>query len=330
MSDKVKDELIQLAKSFEEKTFSGEAIGYYYPANCQNAYYRMSYTPTGMVLRHKSPSCPNEERFYITYRGNGDYECNAITVFIDDKILWSCFSEEEINGKIRKFILGGLKGFLFKYLYNDPRVIFQSAESWEEISPPQSYDKAYLINAYNGSFDPNIGVSLIAELYLKDSLLKMMKLRVFNGRDEVTSQTMEVIFEYCEVESSAKIDMSQENSPENKIDLDELYKTIKSIKDFTKILFMNRRTGIEPEENDEPSERSPDVRADIDEMYKTIGSMNALINELSSGANKDEKLNEVIEDMKEITSMLSTIIARAKKEPESNDDLSGNSFKGKA
>ena len=191
--DKIIEELEELCGRLGNATFTGIGTSKYYPPESKDAYYRMEYSPARLVLRHKSPSALIEERFEVTYRGIDGYNCAAIHIYADDRLYKSYASKEDFDN-----LYSSDEGqqLLIKYLFKDPRVALASAKTIREIPPPDTFDKAYQIVVLKNTHDPNFGIVVIAEFFLKERVLCIMRLRKFLGKKEMTSQNMDIAFHF--------------------------------------------------------------------------------------------------------------------------------------
>ena len=193
MASRTIKELEQLFRKLSDVTFRGASTGKWYPEGSQTAYYHMEYSPARLVLHHKSPSASKEERFEVTYRSTDDYNCASINIYMGEELYRTYTSEEELQ-KLYSSDEGSR--LLFVYLFNDPRIVLSATETASEIPPLDTFDKAYQIIAYKDSFDPIFGITVMAEFFLKDGMLKMMRVRNFIGEKEIQSQNRDVTFEF--------------------------------------------------------------------------------------------------------------------------------------
>lgn len=202
---KTKDELLELFNKLCSATFRGVGTGKYYPKESQTAHYLMEYASAKMTLRHKSLSASDEERFEIFYRSADDFNPVSMRVYVGELLHKSCSSPDEI----KEFFGDELTRFVIVYLFKDPRAVLFSSEAVCEIAPIEGVDKAYRVLALDhpsmsqalGDLEflkhcQMFGPSVIAEFYLKDGELKMMRLRIFMGRKEIWPQNMDIEFQY--------------------------------------------------------------------------------------------------------------------------------------
>jgi len=193
--DKLSKELKYIFDKLKSATFSGIATGKYYPPQSDTAYYRMSYTPGRMVLRHKSPSHPVEERLEFAYCENNYGNCAAIQVYDGKKLHKSYSGKQEFEQAFSDF-----EGRLLPvYLLKDPRFTLVCTERAGEIAPGNGFDRAYQVIPYTyPAFILGTIVTVVvkAEFFLKGNVLKTMRLRYFYGKKEIAPQTMDVAFQF--------------------------------------------------------------------------------------------------------------------------------------
>ena len=169
------------------KTFTGEGVSKYYPKGSQKAYYRMSYSPAFLEIRHKSPWGPSEEKILVQYKSAEDMNFISIEFFLDGKRQNIIFEDS-----LEK--LENPEEPLIKYLFLDPRVVLMSAEDVREI-PIAEPGKCHQIVALDLSELP-FGPKVVSEFFTNGLKLEKMRMRQFLGDKEILSQNMEILFSY--------------------------------------------------------------------------------------------------------------------------------------
>lgn len=191
MESKTIDELKQLVDKLRDASFTGVGTSKWYPQGSDTAYYRMAYSPARLVLRHKSPSGPIEERFEVSYFSADNYNIASVHIYAGEDLCKSYASEQELS-EMCSVDNDGAARLLVVYLFNDPRVVLMATEAVRAIPPPDGFDKAYQVLVLRDPF----GVTVICELFLKNGSLRMMRKKQFFGQNEITSQTMDISFQY--------------------------------------------------------------------------------------------------------------------------------------
>jgi len=166
------------------KKFTGEGAGKYYPRGSGTAYYRMSYFPAKMELRHKSPWSPGEERIVVQY-AEDFLDFKTIDFYLDNRHYKTLTGDKPYEGDNDD----GL-GIFTKYLFNDPRLALMWAESIQPL-PAEGSGECNAITV----LDLPDYIKVVCDFFTDDrGQLTKMRIHQFLMGKEMRSQNMDIFF----------------------------------------------------------------------------------------------------------------------------------------